>query len=171
MNDEKRRERRSLSAADALWILVTVVGLVLIFLCMLHAKGSDGEMCQVRYVLRVHGVDAALLEAAEESLIPIGGEVRTGNGTAVLGRVESVTAEKEKQVALHGGDLHFAEVPDTVVLEIAVSGEAKAVRGDGLRISDVRIAAGSVGDFRIGAYYASRASVVYVERLEEESES
>jgi len=59
-------------------------------------------------------------------------------------------------------------VPDKIILEVTVEGIGRVKGGDGVRISDVRIAAGSVGSFRLGGYYAARACVTYVESSFEE---
>ncbi len=168
MRTEEGRVRHGFSAADAFWILAVAVVLVLAFIFLLPAKGEKEDTCRVRYVLRVHGVDSALLAESSEELIRAGATVRTENGTAVLGHVEAVTVSSQKQATVRDGVLIFTEVPDKLVIEVAVSGEGVAREGQGLRISDVRMAAGSVGTFRLGSYYATHASVIFVERIDGE---
>lgn len=164
----RRLRRTAPSALDALVILA--VGIILFcILAWAIPRGDSSNFCEVRYTLRVYGVSAVLFGEGQEELIPIGCTVRNENGTVALGRVESIRMLPQKSVAVKDGTLSFFESPSEVVLEVTVRGEGVLRNGDGIRIEDVRIAAGSTGTFRLGRYYAERASVIWVEASEEGS--
>ena len=164
-------ERGSFSALDALWILLGVTVLVLLLLVLLPALGARTETGEVRYVLRVRDVDPVLVGEDAEVLIPLGSGVYSENGAAALGRVERVECVPQLRAKVTEGTLVFEEETDAVILEITVLGEGTFAVGDGVRISDVRIAAGSLGAFRIGSFYAARAAVTSVEVYETEDAS
>ena len=62
------------------------------------------------------------------------------------------------------GRIRLAEVPDRGNLVVTVSGTALEREGDGLRIQDVRIAAGMDGCFRMGGFLGRNAQILWVER-------
>jgi hypothetical protein len=167
----KGMERGTFSALDALWILLGVILLVLLFLFLLPTLGTSGEPYEVRYVLRVRDVDPLMVGEDAEALIPPGSGVYSENGTAALGRVERVESAPQMRARVTSGELVFEEATDAVILEITVLGKATLAEGDGVRISDVRIAAGSIGSFRLGSFYAARAAVTAVEVYETEEVS
>lgn len=164
----EKEERRTFSAADALWILLGVGVLVLLLVAALSVSGGRGETCEVLYVLRVRGVDVALLGENPEDLIPVGATVCNENGTAPLGIVETVAVREERRATVRDGSVCFVSAEDEVILEVSVRAVGSIRRGDGIRISDVRISAGGIGTFRLGSYYAARAAVTWVSRVGEE---
>ena len=170
MGTEMKEERRRLSAADALWMLWIVALAALALVGVLSVSRGGAQTCEIVYVLRIRDVDPTLVAEGTERLIPVGAEVYNENGTACLGHVEAVTVREDKRVTVTDGVLGFAPKENGVVLEIAVRGEGREREGEGLRIFDVRIAAGGVGGFRLGNYYAARAAVTYVARVEREEE-
>ena len=167
----KGAERGTFSALDALWILLGVALLVLLFLFLLPTLGKGGETYEVRYVLRVRDVDPLMVGEDAESLIPPGSGVYSENGAAALGRVERVESAPQMRARVTAGEIVFEEATDAVILEVTVLGDGTLAEGDGVRISDVRIAAGSLGGFRLGSFYAARAAVISVEVYETEDAS
>lgn len=170
MGTEMKEARRSFSAADALWMLLIAALTVLVLVGVLSVSRGGAQTCEIVYVLRIRDVDPTLVAEGTEQLIPVGAEVYNENGTACLGHVEAVTVREDKRVTVKDGALVFAPKENGVVLEIAVRGVGRAREGEGVRILDVRIAAGGVGGFRLGSYYAARAAVTYVARVEREEE-
>ena len=164
-------EKRTLSAIDALWIFLIAGALVLLAVGILSVGTEKRETREVVYILRVRGVDPITFSGGTGALIPEGSEVRSEKGTALLGRVESVQASEVRRTAVIDGAVGFVSAPDEIMLEIRIRGTGTVREGDGIRISDVRIAAGSVGSYRLGGYYAPRATVIFVGYGEEEGES
>lgn len=160
---------RSFSALDAFWILLGAAVLILLLVGLLPFGGSAATEREVRYVVRVRDVDPSVLGTHPEVLIPAGASVRNENGTAVLGSVESVCVREQMRATVRDGQIVSVEDPAYRILEVTVWGSGSVKEGDGVRIGDVRIAAGSVGSFRLGGYYAAHASVVSVvlEEVEE----
>ena len=127
-------------------------------------------VAKIEYVLRLSGVDDtyATQNGGWDALIPNGAQVTTSNGTAVLGRVSDLSQRPHVEADVRGGRIVFVSREGRSDLYVTVRGEGIAREGDGLRIRDLRIAAGSVGDFRIGAFYASNAAIVSVRRRDVE---
>lgn len=119
----------------------------------------------VRYTIWVPNANTgtAQMNGTWEDLIPVGAKVTSQNGTATLGRVEKIEVRPSVVASVFEGELVWIESPDTVDLRIDVVGEGVANYGDGIRIQDVRIAAGGTGSFRIGKYYAQKVTVIFVE--------
>ena len=67
------------------------------------------------------------------------------------------------RAALDRDKVVFVAHPDRVDVDVTVRASGVARDGDGLRVSDIRIAAGASGGFRIGGYYAAQATVVFVD--------
>lgn len=168
MRSERSDGERVFSAMDALRILLVTVFSVLLFVCLLSMRGEARDAREVRYALRVYGVDPDACMGDPVSVIPVGAQVYNENGTAHLGTVEAVFARAEMRAVVREGGIAFVPMEDRMILEVTVRGEGRARRGDGIRISDVRIAAGSVGTFRLGGYYAARAVITHVALSEEE---
>ena len=167
MKVEKREGRRRFSAPDA--VVAIVLAAVLIGgIVWAVPRRESGAPCFIRYVLRIYGADPVLLGEGEERIF-VGASVRTENGTAELGRVESVVTLPQRTPCVKDGKIAFSELPDVRILEVTVTAEGRYRAGDGIRVSDVRISAGSTGSFRLGRYYAEHASVILAE-IEEGTE-
>ena len=108
----KGAEKGTFSALDALWILLGVALLVLLFLFLLPTLGKGGETYEVRYVLRVRDVDPLMVGEDAESLIPPGSGVYSENGAAALGRVERVESAPQMRARVTAGDSSSAGVSD-----------------------------------------------------------
>lgn len=171
MSDNTRKKhRRGLIWVDwALLLLVFAIIGVGVWYWNEHRRAAEPTV-EIEYVLRISGVNEQF--AAEnggwERLIPSGSEVTTANATATLGRVVAVTRHDHREASLRGREIVFVACDGVCDLEITVVGVGVAHKGDGIRVHDIRIAAGSKGDFRIGAFYASDSAIVSVIRREEE---
>lgn len=162
---EEGGKRRGLSFVD--WVLLFAVFSILFAIgaYVFYQKTKAQPTQSIRYTICVSGAPTVVAEVngSWEHLIPMGASVTTQNGTAELGRVVSLSFRPSVVAGVADGELIWIEAVDTVDLLIDVEGEGVARYGDGLRIQDVRIAAGDTGSFRIGGYYAPRASIVFAE--------
>ena len=168
--DTQKKRRRGLIWVDwALLLLIFGIIGVGVWYWKEHRSAAEATV-EIEYVLRISGVNEQF--AAEnggwESLIPSGSRVTTANTTATLGSVVAVTRHDHREASLRGREIVFVARDGVCDLEITVVGVGVARKGDGLRIHDIRIAAGSTGDFRIGAFYAPVSAIVSVIRREEE---
>ncbi len=166
MRNGELADNKKMSALD--WgILALIVLLLGVAAVWYFQRGSGaGETREIRYTVRVSGVD---VEGAESEFLPIGrgDTVRSENGTLELGYIESVAVRQSRTAAISKGEIVFSEVPGRVDVDVSVRGTALYLEGDGLRVSDVRIAAGVKGDFRLGGYYAKGATVIFVTEVTE----
>lgn len=168
MTEKKRRrtERRPrLVWID--WALLLLLGAATLFgvRFLIGRRDAAEPTVEILYTLCLSDRDAALAENGEWSaLIPYGTTVTNATGTVTMGSVSAVTVRTHRTVAVQDGAVVTVEVPDRVDLLVTVRAGATRRTGDGLRVSDIRIAAGGTGDFRIGEVYADNARVIAVER-------
>ena len=120
---------------------------------------------KIHYTICISGVNTKFGEAngTWETLLPNGARVTSGNGTATLGRVKGIAVHPSVVASVEEGEFVWIEASDAVDLFVEIVGDGVVKYGDGIRMQDVRIAAGSTGDFRIGGYYAQKATVIFVE--------
>ena len=161
-----RRERNALTWVDFLLLAVLLASLFFAWRYLRLRRAEAAPDVGVRYLLCVSGIDTRVIDetGGAEGLIPIGDDVKSANGTAFLGRVSAVWTETHVETTVQNGAVVFQEVPHRANLYVEVCGDAVARGGDGLRISDIRIAAGEVGDYRIGVFFASGAKVISVRK-------
>ena len=167
MKMKKRRAQREASAPT--WVDLLVLALLGAMICFgwfyfrARSQAADPNVA-IEYLLLVSGADTTYFGADGDPsvLIPIGCSVKVANGTSSLGTVTAVRSEGHVEPKAEQGEVIFAQNPHRVDLYIEVRGDAVAKKGDGLRIRDVRIAAGGTGDFRIGGFMASAARVISV---------
>ena len=138
-------------------LLLLLLGVLLFggWLMLREAKGAS-EPKIYRCLLRVSGI-------TEEELTRYGGipaeageSVWNENGTLLLGRVEAIALVP--QVAEDGAE------EDLWNLEIHVLMEGELREGAGIRVREIRIAAGGTGRFRIGRFSAL-SEILSVEEL------
>ncbi len=161
MRRDETEPKRRFGAADAL-LLLAVVGLLLggAFLWIRREKGRPVEaICVLRVtVLRT--------EQAQDALPKVDDLVRNGSGTVTLGRVIAVEEAPHRRLSAENGQPVWITDEERVDWEITVSLSGRLREGEGLRVEDTRIAAGSDGVFRIGGFYAANARMIEVEVLE-----
>ena len=163
-NDSETRRGRLLPID---WLLLTALaaGVLLGVYMIGQRRRADAPTVEIRYTVCLRSVDAAQgVDGDLRTLIPNGSSVTNETGTAALGSVTGVWVRPHRTAVARDGEIVMAEVPDRVDLFVSVRAWATAKVGDGLRVSDIRIAAGRAGDFRIGSLYAGGAEVVAVER-------
>ncbi len=156
--------KRRFRGAD-LFVPVLLVGLAA-FAGFLAFGREAAPTVRVRYTLCVS--DCTLLpgERSAWESVDAGDAVRSENGTAMLGRVVSLRVRPHKAAVVRDGSFAVVTVPARFDVYVTVEGDGTRPAGRGLRISDIRIAAGSIGNFQIGGRYAEGATVVFAEGRE-----
>jgi hypothetical protein len=127
----------------------------------LYSKHAPTEEEKITCVLRISEVDREMWETEGERLIRVGDSLRCQNGTVVMGTVETVSVIPHRYAAVRGEEPSWEDHPYLVDLEVTVEMRARSKEGDGLRVGDLRIAAGSTGEYRFGNYLA-RAELLEV---------
>ena len=98
-------------------------------------------------------------------LIPIGTSVSNANGSADLGTVVAVESHPHRILTIKDKQVIMTERNGYFDLYITVHGKASRREGEGLRMGDIRIAAGSVGDYFVGSFWAGNAKTASVRIL------
>ncbi|MBE6589297.1 MAG: DUF4330 family protein [Ruminococcaceae bacterium] len=167
----KNGERERVGGLNGLdWCILLLIAAVLVGALFWYLfRGRDmGEEREIRYTVRVFNVDTSQTdEETLRSLISVGSTVYSENGTAVLGSVETVTFSTRRIAAVRDGSVIFTEDKGHTNVDVTVRAMANAKVGDGLRVHDLRIAAGMSGGFRMGGFCAQNASVISVEVVAE----
>ena len=163
MHNEKQEGLRW-NLADTLLVLLVLAALVAVGVYLWQRRGRSLPTVAVTYLLRVPDREVELLEGEEGILahIPQGAAVYSQNGTARLGTVERVWVEPSMRPSVRDGLPTVTEDPFHRHLCVTVRGNGLQRAGDGLRIRDIRIAAGMRGDFCLGGYFAENAEILAV---------
>ena len=142
-----------------------------IFLAMLLFFGAAGYYFYTKYlperqeeiacILLVKGVERTAWEA--EEMISVGDTLRCRNGTIEMGRIEEVVVKPHLYAVVGEEGASWEMHPYLIDIEVLVTMHVREKTGDGLRVGDLRIAAGSTGEYRFGRYL-SRAELVEVRR-------
>ena len=150
---------------DWLILLLAFAGIVLAGGYIWQRRRAVLPSTAITYTVLASGVDSSLAPSGDwKDLIPVGSRVVSQNGTARLGSVTAVSSQPHLRATVRNGEVVFVPMPGMVDLLITVRAEATVKTGDGLRVSDIRIAAGEVGEFRLAGFLASGAKVISVER-------
>ncbi|MBQ9131707.1 MAG: DUF4330 family protein [Clostridia bacterium] len=165
MRNEKKMEKSlRISPADVLLALLVLTAVLLGGGYLWKRRGEARPTVTVTYLLRLPSREAELLEGERGILsqMPKGAAVCSQNGTASLGTVTDRRVEQVLRPAVRDGEAILLEDPFHRHLYVTVTGQGIRRPGDGLRIRDIRIAAGMRGDFRIGGYLAENADILAV---------
>ena len=143
-----------------------------IILAMLLFFGAAGYYFYTKYLpdaqeritctLLIRGEERAAWEREGEKIY-VGDTLRCQNGTVEMGRIETITKKPHLYAAIGEEGASWEEHPYLIDVEVLVSMYVREKAGDGLRVGDLRVAAGSTGEFRFGRYLA-RAEIVEVRR-------
>ncbi len=150
------------------WLLIGLVLLgILAGLFAFRNRFQKSKEANVTLVYRVYipNLEDPFAKNAMET-IKEGTTVSSQNGTAVLGQVISVEAKPHKEAVLRNTKMVMVDVPGRIDLYILVRGEGQDCGREGLRICDIRIAAGGSYSLRFDAFYAAYAKVLSVETTE-----
>ncbi len=149
------------------WVDWTLFSLALLLLggvlggvIWLHPRKNAKS--QILYTVFLPGVRAEWLGDGER-MLRNGLPVMSENGTAPLGEVVGFTSATCTVTHYLDGRVWEEERPGYLDLWVEVQGEGEAIPGDGIRICDIRIAAGGEHVLRVGSYYFSKAKILRVE--------
>ncbi len=154
--EDDARRRGRLNWLD--WLLLACFLLAIaggLLLWSAWRRGGDGDVGSVRYVVAISDCDWMDLA--------VGSSVRSRNGTAMLGRVTEIRAEPHRMLAVKDGALEEVAVDGRYDLFLTVEADGIREARDGIRVSDIRIAAGIHTELRVGARLALGAEIVSVE--------
>lgn len=147
------------------WLLLglILIGIVAgIFIFRFFSKGDAQETGTITYTVIVSSVESDLFSEGEDVIL-VGDQVRSQNGTAVLGEVESFRRVPHQIAAVENGKVVFAQDPHLEDYYVTVRSQATRKTGDGIRVGDIRLAAGMKVTLRIGDFYISSAEMISVE--------
>lgn len=163
MHNEKQEKLR-FNRVDALLALLVLTALAAGGVYLWQRRREARPTVAITYLLRVPDREAALLEGEEGILSQIssGATVYSQNGTVTLGSVTDRWVEPVSRPAVQDGLPVLVEDTFHRHLCVTVRGQGLQRPGDGLRIGDIRIAAGMRGDFRLGGYLAENAEILAV---------
>lgn len=122
-----------------------------------HATESGAP---IGYLVLISAVPEDLLGEVENRIVPRA-EVRSGNGTAVLGEVAECSVLPHKVPKVVRDRIEWVEVPGRYDLRVSVRAVA-AETDRSYRVHDIRIAAGVGVDLRIGGLYATGCRILSV---------
>lgn len=155
-----QEKKRFITAFD-----ITVCAIAALFVIgaayfILRARTQERISAPLSYTVRIVGVPTNLIDTS--SLITAGDSVFSENGTLPLGSVEKVETQPHRKAVVQNGVIVLREVPDLIDIDVTVDAIGFYGTGYGWRVSDVRIAAGAQGTFRIGRYYAANATILAI---------
>lgn len=160
---KQKQERKKLNGMDYILIflaLVLIAGAGGYAWYRLRAPEAEQEfIC----VLRIPAVERADWEAYGASMVMEGCKVRSENGTVVLGTVRSVELQPHMQAVVEQETVVWRELPALADIELEVRMMGALRPGSGVRVKDIRIAAGGRGSFRFGGYFAAGTEILSVE--------
>ena len=158
------RERES--KRGRLWDWLAVGAAFLLFLgaagFYFYTKRPPAKEESITCVLRISGAEGAVWE---DDAVPVraGELLRCQNGTVVMGEIEEITVKPHLYATVLEENPSWEVHPYLVDVEVSVRMQVREEAGDGLRVGDLRVAAGSTGEYRFGRYL-SRAEMVEVRR-------
>lgn len=131
---------------------------------------SEGEAGRVVYTVLLNELEASV---DVPSHLSDGEAVKNENGTLSLGEIVAVEAKAHQVPDAQGGRVVFVPSSEYVDYYVTVSSNAVRRKGDGIRIGDVRIAAGDGMHLRFGAFMHYGARIIHVrwEELSNEAET
>ena len=163
MRKEKNEyKKNSFSWADGLLILL--IGLIILIgvRYLLQRQRQAVPNATITYLLRVTVEEELLSEGELFSHLVPEAPVLSQNGTARLGKITDRWTSPVLQPTVREAEATLVEDPFRRYLYVKVTGRGIHREGEGLRIRDIRIAAGAKGDFRLGGYLAENAEILAV---------
>ena len=145
--------------------LVIILAMLLFFVAAgyyFYTKYLPDAQEKITCTLLIRGEERAAWEGEGEKIF-VGDSLRCQNGTVEMGRIEAVEKKPHLYAAIGEEGASWEEHPYLIDVEVLVSMYVRSKDGDGLRVGDLRVAAGSTGEFRFGRYLA-RAEIVEVRR-------
>ena len=160
-----RGERNQTEKRGLLWIdwgILIFIALILLVGggFVLYRYQTASPDVAVTYILCLEQVRGN--EEAVERLVSTGSLVASENGTIPMGEVVSVMAKPSKAPCLRNGEVMIVPLSERFDVYVTVRAVGKEKEGDGIRVGDIRMAAGDYGNYRLGHFYAEKAKIVFV---------
>ena len=161
-NFARERERKRVR----LWDWLAVGAAFLLFLSAagfyFYTKRPPVKEERITGVLLISGVEGAAWEG-DAAPVRAGDLLRYQNGTIVMGEIEEITLKPHLYATVLEETPSWEVHPYLLDVEVSVRMQVREKAGDGLRVGDLRVVAGSTGEYRFGRYL-SRAEMVEVRR-------
>ena len=160
------KEEKAIGFSWVDWLLVGLLTAALslggVFLYR-RVNGTAKQSVLVEYELLIANVEESLYT---EATLPIvgGARVYSENGTTYLGEVASVSIRPHLAAVLYNDEMRMEEVAGRVDLLLTVCAYGEDRGNEGIRVNDIRIAAGSFCTLRIGQALAPRAEILWVKK-------
>ena len=148
--------------AALLLLLLGAVGVGFLF-----GARSEGDTGQLTYTVVLSGVEFN----DPTPLFAIGDSVKNENGTFVLGKIVGIEKDAHRVPGVRGGRVVFVDASDRTDCYVTVASDAIRRSGDGIRVGDVRMAAGERMNLRFGSFLHYGAQIVHVLWEEDEDEA
>ncbi len=155
---------QKIKPVDVILIVLLLIALLFGLLLWHHRQSADTALVPIEYTLCLFARPKLLAEqnGSWEALIPIGTPVSNANATAEMGKVISLEIRPHRIMSVREGRVVGVDDPGLCDLYVTIRAYASEKEGDGLRVQDIRVAAGMSGDYHIGAYSATNALTVLV---------
>ncbi len=162
---EKERKSR-LSGVDwaiiLLMLILVIGGAFFVYRSLIGTQNAT----TISYRICLSGLSDEEGQGIWRKRLTMGAPVYSENGTAFLGTLIAVEIREHKDVTLVENEIKTVNVPQKYDVFVTVKAEATLQAGNGFRVSDIRIAAGGNGTFRIGSYYAKNVKIYSVKAVE-----
>ena len=155
-----QEKKRIITAFDITVCAIAALFVIGVAYFILREHTRERISAPLSYTVRIFGVPTNLIDTS--ALIIAGDSVFSENGTLPLGNVKKINVQPHRKAVVQNGVIVLAEVPDLIDIDVTVDAIGFYGTGQGWRVSDVRIAAGAQGTFRIGRYYAANATILAV---------
>lgn len=162
MTDKTGGKEKGSTLSFVDWFLISLVVVLILVGVQYFQRRQRAAVPNIplTYTLLVSGVDREGSQPLFDT--PTGALVYSENGTALLGSVLSCTSEEHRTAVVRDGEVAILPVPERYDVYLEVAADAILREGDGLRVGDIRIAAGLEGCFRIGQYFVKSARILAV---------
>lgn len=160
-------ERRSCFS----WVDLLLIGLLALlifsasFFVLYRVQKREQSTVHLQYTVFLSQVDELFLE--EWNRVERGTPIKNANGTATLGKVESISVRQSQRPLIQDGIPIMEPIPQRIDLYLLVSTRGEDLSSEELRVNDIRLSAGSYYDFRVGWIMARNARIIEV-TVEEE---
>ncbi len=164
-HESETKNRLLLSKLDWFLILLTAFAVVSGGVFLYQKKQAVVPTVEIQYALLIS--DLAVREDGKQlwEYFEEHSAVYNQNGTAKLGNVLSVDVREHYAPILSEGRVVLAPRSGRVDVIVSVKALAHIREGDGLRVEDIRIAAGGMGDFRIGECQVQGVQILSVKEM------
>ena len=165
MPAKSRTERKRLNLLDWILLALILLGILLAVWYFWQHRRAAREGVELVVVMRIPAVERSFLSQSGGEPFAAGSVVRSENGTSALGVVQSVSLREHMTALVRDGALLWEADPYLCDIEVTVHMNALRQGSHGLRVHDLRIAAGGSGTFRFGGWFAAGTEIISVEVL------